>query len=54
MKQKIHFDNKLSTTMKEVIINVGDEVLLYDNNRSKRKGGALLETFKGPFKVTHI
>jgi len=34
--------------------SIGDKVLLYDNVRSKRKGGSLAARYRGPCKVVDI
>ena len=51
-KQKQYYDKNLKKRKFEDI-NIGDDVLIYDNTHKRSKGASLKPRFKGPYTVEH-
>ena len=52
-KQKQNYDKNLKKRKVEDI-EVGDQVLLYDNAKKRKKGASLKPVFKGPYSVQSV
>lgn len=54
-KQKKNFDEKQKRKMEKLEeLHVGDNVLLYDSSRKRKKHGGLLPTFKGVYQISKV
>ena len=52
-KQKQNYDKNLKKRKVEDI-EVGDQILLYDNTKKRKKGASLKPVFKGPYSVQSV
>ena len=52
-KQKQNYDKNLKKRKIEDM-EVGDQVLLYDNTKKRKKGPSLKPVFKGPYSVQSV